>query len=475
MTISGIVRYRALTTLGRTSVIRIFSVYYPVRTLLLVAGEVLVVWFSFLLATVAQARENSYFALNDDFGYHKIVVVTFLVVLLSHWFDLYDPASFLGRGEFYFRPVLIPGMLALGVALVGMIFPHVLRNFSFLLGTLIVTIGLVAWRSAYLWVAQQPYLKERVYVLGSGDRARRLVDGLQNRIDLGVEVVGWSGCVENPIRSDMAEHLIKVAREKRVHRVIVAMQDRRGTMPVDELLKLRLEGVTHIEEAASWLEKISGKIDVEHLQPSWIIFAEGFRSTQLSRSLRRMLDVATAFGGLILSAPVLPLVMIAIKLDSPGPVLYQQSRVGRLGKLFLCYKFRTMRADAEADLGPTWAGDNDSRITRTGKFLRMSRLDEIPQLWCVLKGDMSLVGPRPERPEFVEWLSKDLPYYRARHVVRPGITGWAQVKYKYGNTVEDAQEKLQYDLFYIKNASIGLDVLIMFHTIKTVLLRRGAR
>jgi lipopolysaccharide/colanic/teichoic acid biosynthesis glycosyltransferase len=178
--------------------------------------------------------------------------------------------------------------------------------------------------------------------------------------------------------------------------------------------------------------------------------------------------------GLVVSAPLWPLVMLIIKLDSRGPVFYSQRRVGKSGRVFSVIKFRTMRQDAEAG-GPQWAGLNDPRITKVGKFLRSSRLDEIPQLWCVLKGDMAFVGPRPERPEFVESLTKDIPFYGVRHMVRPGLTGWAQIRYKYGSTVQDAIEKLQYDLFYIKNASIGLDLLIMFQTVKTVLLRRGAQ
>jgi exopolysaccharide biosynthesis polyprenyl glycosylphosphotransferase len=182
-----------------------------------------------------------------------------------------------------------------------------------------------------------------------------------------------------------------------------------------------------------------------------------------------------AFVALLPALPLLPFIALAVKLSSPGPALYRQERVGRQGKVFYCYKFRTMRQDAEADTGATWATDDDPRITSVGKFLRSSRLDEIPQLWCVLKGDMHFVGPRPERPEFVAWLSREIPYYGVRHIVRPGITGWAQVQYKYGNTLEDAREKLQYDLFYIKNASFGLDLLIMFQTIKIVLLGRGAR
>lgn len=173
--------------------------------------------------------------------------------------------------------------------------------------------------------------------------------------------------------------------------------------------------------------------------------------------------------------PLIPFIVLAVKLDSSGPAVYRQKRVGRGGKIFYCYKFRSMRPDAEADKGPTWANDDDPRITRVGRFLRTMRLDEIPQLWCVLKGDMAFVGPRPERPEFVEWLSRDIPFYNVRHLVRPGITGWAQVNYKYGNNAEDAKEKLQYDLFYIKNASMGLDILIMFQTIKILLLRRGGQ
>jgi sugar transferase (PEP-CTERM system associated) len=252
------------------------------------------------------------------------------------------------------------------------------------------------------------------------------------------------------------------------------MADRRGTFPVEELLQLRLNGV-RIEEATSWLEKISGRIEVDQLYPSWLIFADGFRFSTSFNLMRRALSMLVSLMLLLVVLPFLPFVILAIKLDSKGPVLYRQKRVGRAGNIFFCYKFRTMRQDAEADTGPTWAGDDDPRITRFGKFLRSSRIDEIPQLWCVFKGDMGFVGPRPERPEFVEWLTKEIPYYGVRHAVRPGITGWAQVRYKYGNTVEDAKQKLQYDLFYIKNASLGLDILIMFQTIKIVLLGRGAQ
>ncbi|MBZ5718776.1 MAG: TIGR03013 family PEP-CTERM/XrtA system glycosyltransferase [Acidobacteriia bacterium] len=456
--------------------IRLFNVYYPIRTLVLLAGEALIVWTSFLLAILLQFREDSYLVLNFEYGYYKILGVTVLVLLFSHWFDLYDPSHLDAKGELYFRLLLVPGVLALALALVGYAFPDImLGKDSFPIGLIILTMALFGWRTAYSWLVQQPYLREKVYVLGMGERAQRLVQGLRSRAELGIEVVGWTGNLEGAFTLDsIASHVAEVVRHQKVHRVIVAMPDRRGTMPVNELLQLRLDGIK-IEEATSWLEKMSGRIEVEQLYPSWLIFAEGFRFSATYMLLRRMLSFLASAVLLTVVMPVIPLVILAIKLGSPGPVLYHQKRVGRGGVTFYCHKFRTMRPDAEADTGATWATDDDPRITRVGHFLRSSRLDEIPQLWNVLRGEMGFVGPRPERPEFVEWLSKEIPYYPVRHAVPPGITGWAQVRYKYGNTLDDAKEKLQYDLYYIKNMSLGLDVMIMFQTIKIVLLGRGAQ
>jgi len=240
------------------------------------------------------------------------------------------------------------------------------------------------------------------------------------------------------------------------------------------VFNLRMQGVK-VEEATSWLERISGKIEVENLYPSWVVLGDGFRRSASFIAVRRAISLVTSLVGLVLTLPLLPLIVLAIRLDSKGPILYTQTRVGKGGRLFKVIKFRTMREDAEAESGPRWADENDPRVTRVGRFLRSLRLDDIPQLWCVLKGEMALVGPRPERPEFVELLSKEIPYYGVRLMVRPGFTGWAQIKYKHVNTVKDAREELQYDLFYIKNASIGLDLLIMFQTLKTVLLLRGAQ
>ena len=456
--------------------IRLFNVYYPVRTLILLIGEALIVWTSFLLGAVFELREDSYLVLNYEGGYLKILGVTVLVLLCSHWLDLYDTARLNTKGELYFRLLMVPGVLAFILAGVAYVRPdYLLGSGSSAVGLIILTVALFGWRIGFTWLVQLPILVERVYVLGTGERAQRVVQGLRQNPELGVGIASWTGKMEGAVtRDSVAAHLMDVVHKQKVHRVIVAMPDRRGTIPMQELLDLRMQGVK-VEEATTWLEKISGKIEVENLYPSWLVFGEGFRRSTAFIVMRRVVSIIISLIGLVCTLPLFPLIMAAIRLDSRGPVFYTQTRVGKAGRVFKVVKFRTMRQDAEAAKGPQWAGDGDPRVTRVGKFLRSSRLDEIPQLWCVLKGDMAFVGPRPERPEFIEMLSQEIPYYGVRHMVRPGLTGWAQVKYKYGSTVEDAREKLQYDLFYIKNASFGLDLLIMFLTVKTVLLRRGAQ
>jgi sugar transferase (PEP-CTERM system associated) len=463
--------------------IRIFKVHYPVRTVVLLAGEALIIGASFILGSLWSAGvlsnpEVGWLQFRNvlfiEGGYIRILGLTGIMLLLWHGFDLYDSALIAVSEWQKSWMLMVLGTMLLGFLAIGQFSPSILPGSgSLALGIVVLILPLFGWRVAYSWIVRLPHFRERVYILGTGDRAERLLDGLRRRP--GIEVAGWTGDVPGePTKEMVASHVAGVVREKRVHRVIVAMPNRRGTLPVYELLDLRLDGVK-VEEATSWLERINGRIEVEELYPSWLIFADGFRSSSFFQATRLMLNFVAAFVGLLLFLPLWPFIMLAIKLDSPGPVLYHQKRVGRGGAHFYCYKFRTMQRDAEADTGATWAADDDPRITRVGRFLRASRLDEIPQLWCVFKGDMNFVGPRPERPEFVESLSKKIPYYGVRHTVRPGITGWAQVQYKYGNTLEDAREKLQYDLFYIKNASIGLDLWIMFQTIKIVMLGRGAR
>jgi sugar transferase (PEP-CTERM system associated) len=270
------------------------------------------------------------------------------------------------------------------------------------------------------------------------------------------------------------EDIPAIVKTYGVDRVVVSLLDARGKLPMDRLLDMRLDGVA-FDHLASVYEQYTGKIAVENLRPSWLIFSEGFRKGRALSVAKRTTDITMATVGLIAGLPIMVLLAIAVKLTSRGPVLYHQTRVGLNGHHFTVHKFRTMRADAEADTGPVWAAKSgDSRVTPIGPLLRRTRLDELPQLWNVLIGEMSLVGPRPERPEFVQELTEQIPYYRQRHFVRPGLTGWAQVMYTYGASVEDALQKLQYDLFYIKNMSLALDLYVIVQTVKTVILRSGA-
>jgi hypothetical protein len=322
-------------------VIRIFNVYYPVRTLILILGEALLVLASFLLVTVLQYREDSYLVLNFEHGYSRIAILTVFVVLLSYWLDLYQlrqPSPLGARGEFLFQAILITGLLTSGVGLVSAIVPGNpadARDLSLVLGSSLATLALLAWRSAYSWLAAQPFLKERVYVLGTGTRALALVEGLRSRAELGIDVVGWTGELTAPVtREETASHLGEVVNRTRAHRVILAMQDRRHAMPVEALLELRVQTSIQIEDAASWLERISGKIELDHLYPSWIIFARGFRFSGSFRLLRRLLNIVTCVIGLLVALPLIPFVILAIRLDSPGPVLYRQKRAAETARLF---------------------------------------------------------------------------------------------------------------------------------------------
>jgi sugar transferase (PEP-CTERM system associated) len=268
--------------------------------------------------------------------------------------------------------------------------------------------------------------------------------------------------------------LLGVVQDFRPDIVLVALSNMRGAFPVREILECRFRGV-RVEEWPTFYEKLTGKIFVHGLRPSWLIFSDGFVKTRLTETIKRAFDVALSLLGLILSAPLTALAAISIKLDSPGPVLFRQERVGKDGKVFILNKFRSMRTNAEAMTGPVWASADDPRVTRVGRILRKTRLDEIPQMFNVLMGHMSFIGPRPERPVFVNQLKEQIPFYGVRLAAKPGITGWAQVKYRYGSTVADAMEKLQYDLYYIKNMSVFLDLLVLLSSIQVVLFGRGAR
>jgi sugar transferase (PEP-CTERM system associated) len=343
---------------------------------------------------------------------------------------------------------------------------------------------LLTWRFVFAWLTRRIGPRERLLLVGTNaasvELARELFD---RRQELGVEIVGFidpdpsrvGAPVINPGVIGAIDDIPRLVSQLNVDRVVVSLAEARGRLPMDRLLDIRLrEGVT-FDHLASVYEEYTGKIAVENLRPSWLIFSDGFRKTRASMAIKRVFDVSLSLVGLAIGLPVMALVALAVRLSSRGPVFYHQERVGLNGRAFMVHKFRTMRTDAEAATGPVWSARNDSRVTPAGRFLRRARLDEIPQLWNVLRGDMSFVGPRPERPTFVEELTTKIPFYGQRHVVKPGLTGWAQIRYTYGASVEDAIEKLQYDLYYIKNLSLSLDLVIVLETIKTVVLRRGAQ
>jgi sugar transferase (PEP-CTERM system associated) len=270
------------------------------------------------------------------------------------------------------------------------------------------------------------------------------------------------------------DQLLEIVRRERIDQIVIAMPDRRGKLPVEALLTCKMQGV-HVEDGTTFYEKISGKIMLENLRPSWMIFSEGFSISPLLRLLKRLADILLAGLGLVVAAPLLPVIAMLIKIESRGPAFFTQARVGQNGRLFVLIKFRSMCVDAEEASGPVYADTNDPRITGVGRWLRCTRLDELPQLLNVLKGEMSFVGPRPERPFFVQQYAKEIPYYAQRLSVKPGLTGWAQVNYPYGATPEDAVEKLRLDLYYIKNMSLLLDLFILLKTAKIAVLGQGAR
>ena len=456
--------------------IRIFNVYYPTRTLVLLLCEMFLVGGSFVLATAFLAGPDTYIVLFYENGIFKIVGIAVLTLLLSYYFDLYEPQRISGRWEIYFRLLLVLSVLSFFLAALLYFFPEVSIGSNVpLVGTAVLAIALVIWRSGYESIIGLAIFREHVYVLGSGERARSVVETLRTRRDAGMEVV--DGLSQGEFSRDherLAADLRAFCEPKtRIDRVIVAMEDRRGSMPVRELLELRLRGVV-IEDTSELMERLLGRLPLDGLNPSTLIFTQGFNVKMSHQIGRRLISIIVSFIGLALCLPFIPFIILAIRLSSPGPIFFRQTRVGLHGQPFSLLKFRTMRQDAEAN-GAVWATKNDARVTPLGKFMRRTRLDEIPQLWNVLRGEMGFVGPRPERPEFVQWLTQEIPFYEIRHIVRPGLTGWAQVRYQYGASLEETKRKLEYDLYYIKHASLGLYLLIIFETIKTIVLRRGAQ
>ena len=403
--------------------------------------------------------------------------------LCLYYNGLYDPRYLVDRRELFVRTLQAVGWTSLVLAVLYFWFPALVigRGVFIVAAGLVITL-VVAWRFAFEWMSHRVGPRERILLVGTSPATVALAREIYaRRMQLGVAITGFVDTdparvgisLFNPSIIGIVDDIPRIIRERGVDRVVVSLADARGKLPMNRLLEMKLSNGVRFDYLASVYEEYTGKIAVENLLPSWFIFSRGFNHGVMVRALKRALDIVVSLVGLVVAAPIMALVAVAVKLTSPGPLLYHQQRVGQQRQDFTLHKFRSMHENVEAETGAVWAQVNDTRVTPIGRFLRQSRLDELPQLWNVLRGEMSIVGPRPERPEFVSDLTKQIPFYGERHVVKPGLTGWAQVRYFYGASVEDALEKLQYDLFYIKNMSIAFDLFIMFATAKTIMLRRG--
>jgi len=418
-----------------------------------------------------------------DLVWRAFLIAAVLQVCL-HYCDLYDLRTLTDRRDLLTGLLQALGAASVILALLYYWIPDLIIGRGVFVLASILTGGLVAgWRLAFEWLSVRIGPAERLLIVGTNAAAVTLARELfDRRSELGVELVGFVDAdpgrigapVINPGVIGTVADIPTVVRERRVDRVVVSLADARGKLSMEQLLTMKLNQGVRFDHLVSVYEQYTGKIAVENLRPSWMVFSEGFRSSRSQAAAKRMFDVLLASIGLFVSAPIMVLVAAAVRLSSPGPVLYSQLRVGKDGKTFRIRKFRSMRADAEATTGAVWSRTNDPRVTKVGRLFRRTRLDELPQLWNVLRGDMSFVGPRPERPEFVANLSEEIRFYGQRHVVRPGLTGWAQVRHNYGASVKDSLEKLQYDLFYIKHMSFSFDLFIVLETIKTVLVRSGS-
>ena len=412
----------------------------------------------------------------------RIFIFTGTVIVTLYLFEAYTLDKISDRKKAFVSTLLASSVSFVSLSAIFYLLPFL----KFFRGFLLLAIGCVFlfqlfWRLLFITGHRHPSLALRVIVLGLGPLAKQMAELIETT-KYNHLLVGFVGCeserdlafIPGERILGTAEQLREIAQRERAHKIIVALTERRGVFPLRDVLSCKLNGV-EVEDAPSYYESVTGRLLLENITPSWFIFSAGFRRTILTTFFKRVIDIALATLGLILSLPLMLVTALLIKLDSPGPLLFSQVRVGKKENNFKLFKFRTMRADAEKQTGAVWAQQNDPRITRVGKFLRKTRVDEIPQLFNVLRGDMSFVGPRPERPEFVEKLKTIIPYYSKRHFIKPGITGWAQVRYPYGSSVEDAVEKLRYDLYYIKNLSPLLDTLVFFETVKVVLFGKGAR
>lgn len=427
--------------------------------------------------------EGAPYELIEKLGYYKAAYATVFCLATFYLFDLYDFVAMHNRHELVLRLVQALGLAWVALAISFYAYPALMLGRSVSLIALPMALTLmVGWRISIHWFLGHPSFGERILIVGSGNLAVEVARQVLNRPDAGYRIIGFVGTdsellgksLINPRVIGLTDDLERIVKTEGIDRIVVAMGERRGQLPTDRLLKLGLGGDVSIEEGATFYERVTGRVSLEMIRPSWLIFTGRGRQAKLAAVTRNAVHRFVALIAVLLSLPIALLTAILIKLDSRGPVFYKQERVGENGRSFVLTKFRSMRVDAETD-GPVWASKRDERTTRVGRIIRKIRVDEIPQFWNILRGEMSFVGPRPERPHFVAQLAREIPYYEQRHLIAPGLTGWAQIKYPYGASIEDSRQKLQYDLFYIKNHSLFLDAIIMFETIKIILFGRGGQ
>ena len=372
-------------------------------------------------------------------------------------------------------------MLPLAFGIFSVLPAHIANSDVMSYAAMGTVLAVIAHRSLAAHFGKLSVMHSRVLVLGTGPVAKQVSESLMSS-DSSTEIIGY---YPSPNEREHTVHqslilagnasLAVTAARAGVNEVIVALSERRsGSMPLRDLLECKISGI-RVSDISTHFEKRLGQIRLDYVNAGWLIFGDGFNQGIVRTALKRVSDVVCATALLLLTLPLMLVTMLLIAIESPGQIFYRQERAGLNGKTFKVIKFRSMRCDAEEDGNPRWAAMSDDRITRVGRLIRRVRIDELPQLFNVLKGEMSVVGPRPERPYFVDTLTKDIPYYAIRHSVKPGVTGWAQVRYEYGATVEDAKQKLQYDLYYVKNHTLFLDMLIMFETVSVVLTGKGAR
>lgn len=460
--------------------INLFERYYTIRNIFLVLLESLLLYVCLLLTWFIVSGGSPW---SDHSGLHLkavcIILVCVFCLYCNNVYSLRDISGYLDLAVKLFQAL---GMALILLALIYIGFSRArLATEFFLVYVPVVVMVLSTWRFVYVFILKTGMFSQKIMVVGDGDFAVDICREIEREIDCGysVEVLVTEKHVDGLDTLSTPHHhsyekLATTAEEFEVERIVVALKEKRGSLPVDELLLCRMNGID-VMDGNTFYEMLTGKFLVSSINPGWLIFSDGFRKGRLRSMLKRLEDIVVSLTLLVLFSPVMLVAAVFIKLDSRGPLLFAQERLGQGHKPYKLYKLRSMVENAEKESGPVWALKNDSRVTRVGLFIRKWRVDELPQLFNVLKGDMSLVGPRPERAHFVEQLEAEIPYYGERFTVRPGVTGWAQVRYEYGDSVEDAMEKLNYDLFYIKNMNLFMDIVIIFRTIRTVLFGVGAR